>query len=198
MQNLKHLVSLIILLAFTQLAIACSQVAVASDFMAVNNWQPAALAAPPGLMEQVVKENIKTEWLGDPGRMSIMKIQEPSQQKPLYLIDTHIIRDCSPKGCDPLQDPLCGSAGCAYFGYIHNGKTYRQVFNKYLKSLLPPDVPFLRVSKQLSSGLPCLAFAELPNVINADFLQIRRFCYNGEKYEEMGGFKESLQVVSQS
>lgn len=188
---MKHLSSLLILLAIIQLAIACSQVAVASDFPAVNNWQPAALAAPPGLMEQVVRENIKGEWLGDPGRMSIMKIQEPGQQKPLYLIDSRIIRDCSPRGCDPLQDPLCGSAGCAHFGYIQDGKFYRQVFSEYFKSLLPPEVPFMRVSKQLSSGLPCLAFAELPNAM-ADSLQIRRFCYNGKRYEEKGKFKESL------
>lgn len=190
-KNLKRLVSVLTLLAITQLAIACSQVAVASDAVAVNNWQPAALAAPPGLMEQVVKENIRGEWLGDPGRMSIMKLQEPGQQKPLYLIDTHIIRECPPRGCDPLQDPLCGSAGCAYFGYIQSGKSYRQVFNEYLKSLLPPDVPFLRVSKQLSSGLPCLEFAELPKM-NADSLQIKRFCYNGNKYTEKGKSKEPL------
>lgn len=192
MQNLKRLVSLIILLAVTQLAIACSQVAVASDFEAVDNWQPAALAAPPGLMEQVVRENIKGEWLGDPGRMSIVKIQEPGQQIPLYLINTRIQRECPPRGCDPLQEPLCGSAGCAYFGYIQNGKSYRQVFSEYLKSSLPPEVPFLRVSKQLASGLPCLAFAELPNVMNADSLQIKHFCYNGNKYLEKSGSKELL------
>jgi len=192
MQNLKRLVLALILLVGTQLVLACSQVAVASDSVATNNWQPAAKAAPPGLMEQVVRENIKGEWLGDPGRMSIMKIQEPGQQqKPLYLIDTHIIRECPPQGCDPLEDPLCGSAGCAYFGYIQDGKSYRQVFNEYLKSLLPPDVPFMRISKQLSSGLPCLEFAELPNAMT-DSLQIRRFCYNGNKYEEKGKSKESL------
>lgn len=181
MQNLKRFVSLLILLVITQLTIACTQVAVASDFVAVNNWQPAALAAPPGLMEQVVKENIKGEWLGDPGRMSIMKIKEPGQQTPLYLINSRILRDCSPRGCDPMQDPLCGSAGCAYFAYVQNNKSYRQVFNQYLKSSLPPEVPFLRVSKQLSSGFPCLEFTELPNIMN-DTLEIKRFCYDGSKY----------------
>lgn len=191
MQNFKRLILSIIFIAITQLVLACSQVAIASDFMPVNNWQLAALAAPPGLMEQVVKENIRGEWLGDPGRMSIMKIQEPGQQKPLYLIDTHIIRECSPRGCDPLQDPLCGTAGCAYFGYIQDGKSYRQVFNEYLKSLLPPDVPFMRVSKQLSCGLPCLEFAELPNM-NADSLEIERFCYNGNKYKERSKSKQPL------
>lgn len=191
MQHFKCLASLIILLVVTQLVIACSQVAVASDFVAVQSWQPAALAAPPGLMEQVVKENIKGEWLGDPGRMSITKVQKPGQQIPLYLINSRILRDCSPRGCDPLQDPLCGTAGCAYFGYVQNGKTYRQVFNKYLKSSLPPNVPFMRVSKQLSSGLPCLEFAELPNM-NADSLEIKRFCYKGNKYGDNGKFKESL------
>ncbi len=191
MQKLKYLVLLLILLAGTQLAIACSQVAVASDAVATNDWQPAALAAPPGLMTQVVKENIRGEWLGDPGRMSIIKLQEPGQQKLLYLINTRIIRECPPRGCDPLQDPLCGSAGCAYFGYVQSGKSYRQVFNEYLKSSLPPDVPFMRVSKQLSSGLPCLEFAELPNTM-ADLLQIKRFCYNGSKYTEKGKSKQPL------
>lgn len=104
-KNLKRLISLIILLAIIQLAIACSQVAVAREAVATDNWQPAALAAPPGLMEQVVKENIRGEWLGDPGRMSILKLQEPGQQKPLYLINTRIIRECPPRGCDPLQNP---------------------------------------------------------------------------------------------
>lgn len=184
MQNLKRLYSLKILLVVTQLTIACSQVAVASDFVAVNNWQPAALSAPPGLMEQVVRENIEGEWLGDPGRMSIMKIQEPGQQKTLYIIDSHIQHLCPPRGCDPLQDPLCGSAGCAYLGYIQDGKSYRQVFNEYLKSSLPPGVPFLRVSKQLDSGFPCLEFASLTNVMDADSLQITRFCYNKNKYIE--------------
>ena len=191
MQNLKRLVPLIVLLAITQLAIACTQVAVAREAVATDNWQPAALAAPPGLMEQVVKENIRGEWLGDPGRMSIIKLQEPGQQKLLYLINTRIIRECPPRGCDPLQDPLCGSAGCAYFGYIQDGKSYRQVFNEYLKSSLPPDVPFMRVSKQLSSGLPCLEFAEMPKM-NADSLQIKRFCYNGNKYQENGKSIEPL------
>jgi hypothetical protein len=120
MQKLKSLVLLIVLLALSQLAIACTQVAAAREAVATDNWQPAALAAPPGLMEQVVKENIRGEWLGDPGRMSIMKLQEPGQQKLLYLINTRIIRDCPPRGCDPLQDPLCGSAGCAYFGYVQD------------------------------------------------------------------------------
>ncbi|MBW4639390.1 MAG: hypothetical protein KME05_14345 [Gloeocapsa sp. UFS-A4-WI-NPMV-4B04] len=192
MQNLKRLVSVLILLAITQLAIACSQVAIAREAVATDNWQPAALAAPPGLMEQVVKENIRGEWLGDPGRMSIIKLQEPGQQKLLYLINTRIIRECPPRGCDPLQDPLCGSAGCAYFGYVQSGKSYRQVFNEYLKSSLPPDVPFMRVSKQISSGLPCLEFAEMPKM-NADSLQIKRFCYNGNIYKEKGKSKEPLQ-----
>ncbi len=184
MQNLKRLVSLIILLAVTQFAITCSQVVIASDFVAVNNWQPAALSAPPGLMEQVVRENIEGEWLGDPGRMQILKVQGTDQRKPLYLIDSKIQHECPPRGCDPLQDPLCGSAGCAYLGYIEDGKSYRQVFNEYLKSSLPPGVPFLRVSKQLNSGFPCLEFTELTNVMDADSLQITRFCYKKNKYIE--------------
>ncbi len=194
MQNLKRFVSLLILLAITQLAIACGQVAVASDFQPVNNWQPAALAAPPGLMEQVVKENIKGEWLGDPGRMSIMKIQEPGQQNPLYLINSRIIRDCSPRGCDPLEI-LSVVVLVAPTLVISKMVNPIAKFLTNTKFLLPPDVPFMRVSKQLSSGLPCLAFAELPNTM-ADSLQIRRFCYKGNKYEEKVNPKNHYQTDS--
>ncbi len=178
------LISLILLL---QLVTACNKKASAQNynFTAKSNWQYAALSAPQGLMQQVVKENIRSsEWLGDPGRMQILKVQESNQQKPLYLIDSHIQHLCPPRGCDPSLDPLCGSAGCAYLGYIQDGKSYRQVFNEYLKSSLPPGVPFLRVSKQLESGFPCLEFTELPNVMDADSLQISRFCYNKNKYAE--------------
>jgi hypothetical protein len=49
----------------------------------------------------------------------------------------------------------------------------------------------MRVSKQLSSGLPCLEFAEMPKM-NADSLQIKRFCYNGNKYKENGKSIEPL------
>lgn len=194
LQGLKHFFLLNSFILLLQLLFGCNQAITAQNynFIARNNWQYAALLAPPGLMQQVVKENIRsTDWLGDPGHMKIMKIQEPGQQKPLYIIDSHIQHKCPPKGCDPSLDPLCGSAGCAHFGYIQDGKSYRQVFNEYLKSLLPPDVPFMRVSKQLSSGLPCLEFAELPNAM-ADSLQIKRFCYNGSKYTENGKSKEPL------
>lgn len=189
MRKLKRLVLLLIVLTITRLILICSQVAVASDSVAVNDWQPAALAAPPGLMEQVVKEHIKGEWLGDPGRMRVIKIQQSGQQNPLYLINTRIIHDCPPQGCNPLQDPLCGRAGCAYLGYVQNGKSYRQVFNEYLNSLLPPEVPFMRVSNQLASGLPCLQFTQLENTMS-DRLRLSRFCYDGRIYKRVD---ESLQ-----
>jgi hypothetical protein len=194
LQGLKHLFLLGSFILLLQVSSGCNQAVTAQhyNFTARNDWQYAALSAPPRLMQQVVKENIRSpQWLGDPGRMLIVKIQESNQQKPLYLIDSHIQHKCPPRGCDPSLDPLCGSAGCAHFGYIQDGKSYRQIFSEYLKSSLPPGVPFLRVSKQLSSGLPCLEFAELPNAM-ADSLQIRRFCYNGNKYQEKGKFKESL------
>lgn len=183
MRALKR-ISLVV--SLLPLVIACNQVVTAQNysFTVRNNWQYAALSAPPGLMQQVVKENIRSNWLGDPGRMQILKIQESNQQKPLYLIDSHIQHKCPPRGCDPLQDPLCGSAGCAYLGYMQDGKSYRQVFNEYLKSSLPPEVPFLRVSKQLDSGFPCLEFTELTNAMDADSLQISRFCYKKNKYIE--------------
>lgn len=196
LQGRNQFLLLSILLCLLQLTITCTQVALAQNykFVARTDWNYAAKAAPPGLMEQVVKENIKGEWLGDPGRMRIMKIQEPGQQKPLYLIDSHIQHKCPPRGCDPSLDPLCGSAGCAHFGYIQDGKSYRQVFNEYLKSLLAPGVPFLRVSNQLSSGLPCLEFAVFHNISSADSLRINRFCYDGQKYVLRKKSEEALRI----
>jgi hypothetical protein len=183
---MRALKRIILVLSLLPLVIACNQVVTAQNysFTVKNDWQHASKAAPPGLMQQVVKENIKSDWLGDPGRMQILKVQGTDQQKPLYLIDSKIQHECPPRGCDPSLDPLCGSAGCAHFGYIQDGKLYHQVFSEYLKSSLPPGVPFLRVSKQLDSGFPCLEFTELTNVMDADSLQVTRFCYKKNKYTE--------------
>lgn len=152
-------------------------------FQVVENeaWQYAAIA-PPGLMQQVKKENLNPNALVDPGRMQILKIQLPGQAAPLFLINSRIIYECPPTGCDAYTEPLCGSAGCAYFAYRKEGNSYRRVFKEYLKDLLPPDLPFLRVSTQLSQGLPCLEFTELPDVVDGSKIRVSRFCSNGHKY----------------
>lgn len=145
-------------------------------------WQYGALVASPSLMQQVKNENFPPDAPVAPGRMQVLKLQHPGQIAPLFFISSRLQYECPPTGCSSYAEPLCGTAGCAYFGYLQEGNFSRRIFSEYLKDLLPPGVPFLRVSNQLSSGLPCLEFAELTNVASADSLQISRFCYNGKEY----------------
>lgn len=150
-----------------------------------SDWQYATKVAPPGLMQKVVQENISESWLGDPGRMKIVKFQTPKQKTNFYLIDTQVQDKCPPSGCNSFADPLCGSAGCAYFIYVQEGNSYRKVLSEYFKNVLPPKVPFLRVSNQLVSGLPCLEFTELINLTSSN-LKARKFCYNGKSFSLVG------------
>ena len=146
-----------------------------------SDWQYATKVAPPGLMQKVVQGNISGSWLGDPGRMKIVRLQTPRQKTNFYLINTKVQDKCPPNGCNSFADPLCGSAGCAYLIYVKDGNSYRKVFSEYFKDILPPKVPFLRVSNQLVSGLPCLEFIELINLTSSN-LKSRKFCYNGKEF----------------
>lgn len=146
-----------------------------------SDWQYATKVAPPGLMQKVVQENISESWLGDSGRMKIVRFQTPKQKTSFYLINTQVQDKCPPSGCNSFADPLCGSAGCAYLIYAQEGNSYRRVFSEYFKNALPPGVPFLRASNQLKSGLPCLEFTELSD-LQSDKLKLSKFCYNGKNY----------------
>ncbi len=146
-----------------------------------SDWQYATKVAPPGLMQKVVQENISESWIGDPGRMTVVKLQTPKQKTNFYLIDTQVQDKCPPSGCNSFADPLCGSAGCAYLIYAQEGNSYRRVFSEYFKNALPPGVPFLRVSNQLKSGLPCLEFTEFPNSQVGE-LKSSKYCFNGTKF----------------
>ena len=146
-----------------------------------GDWQYAAKVAPPGLMAQVAKDNIKAAWLGDPNRMKVLEIQVANQKSPLYLIDSRVQYECPPIGCEPTLDPLCSSSGCAYLGYVQENKAYRRVFSQYFKSSLTPDVNFIRVSKQLNQGLPCLEFRELPKP-KTGRVQVSQYCFDEQQY----------------
>lgn len=147
----------------------------------ISVWQYAAKTAPPGLMEQVVKENVEPDFPVDAGRMKILKISLPGQTAPLFIINSRVLYECPPSGCSSYADPLCGTAGCQYFVYLTERKLYRRVFKNYLKDMLPPELPFLRVSEQLKQGLPCLEFAENMNLIDSA-IRTRRFCYDGQNF----------------
>ena len=106
------------LLVFT-LVLFSNQIAVTQISQQFNkDWQYATKVAPSGLMAQVVKDNIKAAWLGDPNRMKVLEIQVANQKSPFYLIDSRVQYECPPIGCEPTLDPLCSSSGCAYLGYF--------------------------------------------------------------------------------
>ena len=156
-----------------------------------SDWQYVAKVAPPGLMQKVVQENIAESWLGDPGRMKIVRFQTPKQKTNFYLINTKVQDKCPSNGCSSFADPLCGSAGCAYFIYVQEGNSYRKVLSEYFKNVLPPKVPFLRVSNQLGSGFPCLEFTELINLTSSN-LKSRKFCYSGKNFSLVGSKTRSF------
>lgn len=160
-----------------------------SNFVNRKIWQYAAEVAPSGLMAQVAKDNIKAAWLGDPNRMKVLEIQVANQKSPLYLIDSRVQYECPPIGCEPTLDPLCSSSGCAYLGYIYENKAYRRVFSQHFRSSLKPDVDFLRVSKQLNQGLPCLEFRELPQ-LKTGRVRVSQYCFDQQQYLLKQKFEE--------
>ncbi len=169
------------LLAFA-LVLFSNQIAVTQISQQFNkDWQYAAKVAPSGLMAQVAEDNIKDAWLGDPNRMKVLKIQVLNQKSPLYLIDSRVQYKCPPIGCEPTLDPLCSSSGCAYLGYVQEDKAYRRVLSQYFKSSLTPDIDFIRVSKQLNQGLPCLEFRELPK-LKTGRVQVSQYCFDEQQY----------------
>lgn len=173
--------SLILLLSIAS-SFYHTSVEAATRWIPIDTWQYAAKVAPPGLMQQVVQENVNPDWLGDPGKMQVIKPKVKGQKNDLYLINTRVQYECPLNGCSPLADPLCGSKGCAYLGYVRRGKSYTEVFNQYLRSTLPPDVTFLQVSNSLVLGLPCLGFTQLSEPTGGK-LKIQKFCYDGNKYK---------------
>lgn len=157
-------------------------IAIADDYRPASKWELAARAAPPDLMEQVVQENIDPSWIGDPNRMQVIKIAVAGQRHPVYVINPQVVSPKSIRTIDPSMSPLCGTAGCAYLGYIEEGGTYRRIFQQYLKDKLPPGTTFLKVGGGLTNGLPCLEFTEYPEPPNGKSLAVTRYCYNGREY----------------
>jgi hypothetical protein len=167
------------------------------NFEVKNNWEYAAEVAPPNLMEQVLKDNLdpKSNWVGDPKRFQVIKINYLGQKSPLYLIDPKIYYECpKDKGCNldllRLYYPFCGATGgCSYFAYIEENGTYRPVFQQLIWRLSAND--FFKVSRQLYQGFPaCFELTGydsntklqgLPR-IKEDQVFVSRYCYNGSQY----------------
>lgn len=185
--------TLCILMLISQFLAACqtayaqtsSQETIATSWTATD-WQKVSEVGLSDLVKQILsdKENTRIPPDSPPldvSRAIITKIQQAEQGKVLYLVTLG-------------SQQLCGSGGCQYYGYVTDGSTYRKVFNQLLDSRLPPELEFLQVTNQISSGLPCLQFTQLENIMSSDRLRLSRFCYDGETYKLVD---ESIQKNSQ-
>lgn len=139
-------------------------------------WQEAARSAPSGLMQQVTKENLSSDFAGDIGRMKVWKIVQSGQSKPLFLIDTHITNEAT----QPYGNPLCGAMGCKFLGYISTAKNqYQQVLANYFKPQLPPKVPLIEPTSTIRNGLPTLRV----NQLESKQVKQTTLAFDGERYE---------------
>jgi hypothetical protein len=153
-----------------------------------ENWDYAAKVLPAPLIEKIAKEDVPSDWSGDPRRFAAIAILQKGQKTPLYLIEPSLLRldGCPQRGCSAellaQRSPFCGEIACLYFAYLEENGRFSKVFEEYIPQYLPPNYPFFRVSKQLYHGLPCLEFAFLPDRIDPEAVQVNTFCYNGWKY----------------
>lgn len=154
------------------------------------DWDYAARNTPPGMIQQVRQENISSDWIGDPKRFWVIKVQNLGLgQKPFYFIYPGI--GCPDTGCNDYHQPLCGSGGCTYLAYIEENGQYRRVFNQLFQAEGSFE-EFFKVSRQLKDGLPaCIELAgydarsryegKLPQRgENQQF--VSRYCYDGNEY----------------
>ncbi len=160
-------------------------------FETKNEVKYAAEILPDEVIQQIKDENFEpnSNWIGDPRRFKVRKIQQLGQSKPLYYINPSI--ECPERGCDMFyHTPMCGgTGGCTYLGYIEENGKYRKVFDK-LFWLQGSDSP--QVSLQISSeGVP--ACFELPGYdwdsrekglpsLSEGEIFMSRYCYNGTEY----------------
>ena len=140
-----------------------------------NGWQRGSDAAPAGLMQQVIQENIAPDFQVDSGRMRVWRIQQSGQPDPLYLIDSRVASAAE----SASANPLCGASGCAFFGYIQQGDRHQRVFADYLDPRLPPNIPLFEVPHKLQNRLPVLIVNQMENN------QIRQLTlsFNDREYE---------------
>jgi hypothetical protein len=147
-----------------------------ASFADTEGWKSAAQAAPRGLMEQVVRENVESSSQSQikSDRMRILTIQQPGQQIPFYIIDTRTDYN------NPSANPLCGAAGCNFLGYVRSNSGYQRVFNYYLNPFLPENVSLIEPTQTIHKGLPCLIF----NQLAGSQIEKINICFDGQQYRE--------------
>ncbi len=161
-----------------------------SAFQAKPNWDYGANVAPQALLDQFRQENIDQEWIGDPKRFRVLKIQALGQ-KTLYFVYPFI--DCPENGCVTLQlrqlyQPLCNaSGGCGYFVYAEENGKYRQVFHEVVWKQVD-EGKFVQVSTIPFQGLPsCFKLGGFDgdrreSIKKINGVIVSQYCYNGREY----------------
>jgi hypothetical protein len=112
---------------------------------------------PDALSQQVGRESVASDWIGDPRRFTA--IEYGKGDSAFYLVWTNV--DCPEKGgCDPFyRRPTCGAAGaCQFVGYARRGDRYVRVFTAYILQQLPFEKGFSSISERWADGVPeCFA-----------------------------------------
>jgi len=135
-----------------------------------STWQLGQTVAPPELLKQVTQDHLNSDFPVNPGQMRFLKIRQTGQAYPLYLIDTRLAQS--------EGQPLCGAAGCAFWGYRPTKSGFQKVFAAYLNPHLPPGTPLLQPLPILENGLPQLTIHQLDGSV----LQHLTLAFNGQSY----------------
>jgi len=160
---MKTIKSMSLLLAFFLLGLTIVLIASYYFIPQVNaqqlgKWDFAARVMPDGLSQQVKKETMASDWIGDPRRFKAIKYVKSDGE--FYLVWTNT--DCPEKGClEFYHRPTCGAGGqCQFVGYAKRGDRFERVFETYLLQQLPFDKGFSTVTESWIDGVPqCFTLA---------------------------------------
>lgn len=165
LNQLLPILGLIVLLS------ACS----AATAQGNQRWISLSQANLPGLRNQLQQKYSSDRFPIDAGRMRVLKVKNPNQAQPLYLIDTRVAPERR------SLNPTCGSAGCAFEGYIQTQQTYREVLSVYLNPELSKELRLVEPASTSQNGFPCLNFNQPQKQTRQ--IEVVQWCYDGQRYQ---------------
>ena len=115
------------------------------------DWRLVRNHAPRGLVTQFAEDNDINLDEFDADEMKIREVKLPQQAQPLYFIDPRISKE------NIQKEPLCGTAGCLFTGYVKTGwRDFQSVFEFYLNPWIPPEFDLFWPEIELRNGMPLL------------------------------------------
>lgn len=164
-------------------------------FKEINNWQDLGEIAP-NLVTEIRKIPLLDNWVGDPKKMQVLKIDNFGQKNSLYLVNTTV---GYPNGIETVNDemddyyrPLCNMAGeCSFLIYKKTEKGYALVFNEQLAFTNRNSNTDFLFTNTLYQGYPqcfeALGYDQVrrsqQQVPVGDGQLVSRYCYNGSEYQ---------------